>query len=157
MTLEHLWIVLVGLAAGVVFGLVIARRPVHGGIAGAVMALVVAFGFVRGPSRVKGVESEDAFQEMVLDAARPVLVQFYSDKCLPCKRFAVTVDKLADDYKDKIDVVGVDVLALPAIAARYEVRAIPYVILFADGQPARGLLGNLPTAVYREAIESVLP
>ena len=53
--------------------------------------------------------NEQQFEEKVLKADKPVLVDFYSDTCIPCKRMAGVLGEIEDDYEGKIDVVKVNV------------------------------------------------
>ena len=96
--------------------------------------------------------SDGQFEQEVLKALTPVLVDFWAVWCGPCKALAPTVEQLAGDYNGKIKFCKVDVDHNPEIAARFGIRSIPTLILFKNGQSAGQLVGN----VSRNAIEGLL-
>src|SRR5690554_1244447 len=90
---------------------------------------------------------QDDFDRTVLGAGVPVLVDFYADWCAPCKMVAPLMDELAHGHIGKMLVVKVDTDAAPAIAERYEIRSIPTVILFQEGDEVERSLGFEPERV----------
>ena len=86
--------------------------------------------------------SKDNFAAEVLKSELPVLVEFYSDSCIPCKQMSPILGDIEDDYEDKLKVVKVNVNFDAELAERYSVMASPTILLFKDGQEverARGL------------------
>jgi thioredoxin 1 len=77
---------------------------------------------------------EDNFDREVMEADRPVLVDFGGAWCGPCKQLAPIVEKLATDHAEKVKVVTVDVDDSPKIAQRFGVRGVPTVIAIAGGK-----------------------
>jgi thioredoxin 1 len=75
------------------------------------------------------------------------LVDFWAEWCGPCKALAPTIDKIADDYKNKVTVAKVDIDANPGIPAKFGIRGIPTVILFKDGQQVDLFVGNNPQKI----------
>lgn len=75
------------------------------------------------------------------------LVDFWAEWCGPCKALAPTIEKLAEDYKDKVKVAKVDIDANPTIPAKFGIRGIPTVMLFKDGQQVDLFVGNNPQKV----------
>ncbi len=143
--------------------------PWRGAIYGAVMggllsSLVGGYGGAEkvdpaiqeaGRSEVVHVTDGVDFQENVLDATQPVLVDMYSDRCPPCRALAPVIDKLAYEFRGKATVAKLDVDALPQIAERYEVRAIPTVLIMKDGKVVQRLVGLKSSDVYADALNAL--
>lgn len=91
--------------------------------------------------------AEEDFDATVLGATVPVLVDFYADWCGPCKMVAPLVDEIAHDHIGKILVAKVDTDRAPEVSARFEIRSIPTLILFKDGQEVERSLGFEPERV----------
>lgn len=81
------------------------------------------------------------FDAEVLSASAPVLVDFWAEWCMPCKILGPTIDELADSYHGKALVGKVDIDANQEIAMKFGISAIPTVIIFKDGQPAKKFVG----------------
>jgi thioredoxin 1 len=96
------------------------------------------------------------FDEAVLAAPRPVLVDFGAEWCGPCVAVAPVIRSLALEYADRLTVATVDVDTDPQLAARYGVRSLPTVMLLADGEIRRVLVGARSGQEYRAAIDGVL-
>ena len=95
------------------------------------------------PLKVK----QDDFDDTVLKASVPVLVDFYADWCGPCKMVAPLVDELAHEHLGKILVVKVDTDLAPEVAAKYDIRSIPTLIIFRDGVEVGRSMGFEPERV----------
>ena len=78
--------------------------------------------------------NEENFEEKVLKADRPVLVDFYSDTCIPCKQMAGILGDIEDENEDAIYIYKVNVNYDKDLAARYKVMAAPTVIAFVNGE-----------------------
>jgi len=76
----------------------------------------------------------DSFDQDVLQSDVPVLVDFWAEWCGPCRMIAPTVDSFADEYAGKVKVGKVNVDEHSSIAARYNVRGIPTLLLFKGGK-----------------------
>lgn len=87
------------------------------------------------------------FEQTVLEASVPVLVDFYADWCAPCKMVAPLMDEVAHQNAGRVLVAKVDTDAAPDIAMRYEIRSIPTIILFRDGEETERSLGLEPERV----------
>ena len=73
---------------------------------------------------------------------KPVLIDFYSDSCLPCKQLSPILGDIEDDYEEKIYVYKVNVNYEEDLAAEYRVMSAPTLVLFQNGEekgPKRGL------------------
>ena len=87
------------------------------------------------------IETEADFESKVINAGRPVLVDFYADWCTPCKALAPVIEELAGELSGKVDVFKVDVDKIQSVAAKYGIQSIPTVILFNGGEPASTFVG----------------
>jgi thioredoxin 1 len=100
--------------------------------------------------------SDSSFDEMVLRASEPVLVDFWAEWCGPCKMIAPFLDELATDMEGKVTVAKVNIDENPQIPRKYGVRGIPTMMLFKGGQVAATKIGALPKSKLYEWVESVL-
>lgn len=71
----------------------------------------------------------------VLGADKPVLVDFWAEWCPPCKAMDPILDQLSVELADKVKIVKLDVDSNPSTTVRYNVRAMPTLIVFKDGEP----------------------
>ena len=84
------------------------------------------------------------FDTKVLQADKPVLVDFFATWCGPCKRLAPVIDELSDELAGKVDVCKVDIDQSPDIAARYKVSSVPTIMLFEGGALKNKTVGAVP-------------
>jgi thioredoxin 1 len=89
--------------------------------------------------------TEATFDELVVKADRPVIVDFWAAWCGPCKLVAPELEKLAEKYDGVIDVVKVDVDANPGLSRTFNIMSIPTIAFFPGGgkQPI-GVVGFQP-------------
>lgn len=87
--------------------------------------------------------SDTTFDQEVLKATEPVLVDFFADWCGPCKAMAPALDLYAKEMEGKVKVVKVDVDASPGVTQRYGISAMPTLIIFKGGEIAAQHTGAL--------------
>jgi thioredoxin 1 len=87
--------------------------------------------------------NDDNFESEVLNAEKPVLVDFYADWCGPCKMLAPVLEEIAHEYADKVKITKVNVDQSPDTAQKYGVRGIPTLILFKNGNAEATKVGAL--------------
>ena len=87
--------------------------------------------------------TDQDFQEKVLDSDKPVLVDFWAEWCGPCKAIAPMLSELAEEYRDKVTIVKLNVDENPKTSQRFNVRSIPTLILFKNGQVEGQKVGAL--------------
>ncbi|MFA5900325.1 MAG: thioredoxin [Hyphomicrobium sp.] len=86
--------------------------------------------------------SDATFEQIVLQSAQPVLVDFWTEWCSPCKAMAPALDQVAEEMKGKVKIVKVDIEKNPIARETYGVRTIPTLILFRDGKPVARQVGG---------------
>ncbi len=78
--------------------------------------------------------SDATFEAEVLKSTQPVVVDFHATWCGPCIAMAPALNQLADELKDKVKVVKIDVDANPKVTAKYGIRAMPTLLVFKGGE-----------------------
>jgi thioredoxin 1 len=99
--------------------------------------------------------TDQNFEQEVLKSPTPVLVDFWAEWCMPCKMLTPTIEKLAKDYTGKIKVGKVDTDSNRDISIKYQISAIPTVILFKNGQVHQKFVGLKPEREFKEALDGV--
>src|SRR5919206_3760053 len=92
-----------------------------------------------------------SFESDVLQAEKPVIVDFWAEWCGPCHMVAPVLDEIADEHADELRVVKVNIDEEPELARRYGVMSIPTIVLFKDGEPAAAAIGAQPKASLEKA------
>ena len=96
--------------------------------------------------------SDSSFEKEVLQAAQPVLVDFWAAWCAPCRMLEPTVDAVAEKYAANARVVKVNVDENPSISQRYGIKGIPTLILFKGGKEEERVVG----ATSKDAISRMI-
>ena len=87
--------------------------------------------------------SDAAFDRDVLKSDKPVLVDFWAEWCGPCRQIGPLVDEIAQERRDSLRVVKLNVDEAPGIAQKFGVRGIPTLLLFKDGSVVAQKIGAL--------------
>lgn len=81
------------------------------------------------------------FEAEVVQSSTPVLVDFWAEWCMPCRMLTPTIDAVAAEFAGKVKVGKIDTDANRNVAMRFQINAIPTVILFKDGQVRKKFVG----------------
>ena len=93
------------------------------------------------------------FEEEVLKSDKPVVVDYWAEWCGPCKQLSPVVDELANDLKDSVKIVKVNIDEAPEAPTKYGVRGVPTLMIFKDGQVVDTRVGGMPKSQLQEWIE----
>ncbi len=99
--------------------------------------------------------TDATFDDDVLRASRPVVVDFWAPWCGPCRAVTPVLERLAAET-DRVDFVSIDIDASPRAASRYDVLSLPTVMLFHGGAPQETIIGARPESHFRKAFAAYL-
>jgi thioredoxin 1 len=92
------------------------------------------------------------FQNEVIDAKEPVLIDFFANWCVPCKMLSPVIDELAQEMPS-VKVVKVNVDEEPELAQKFQVMSIPTLVVMKDGKMVNKTIGVRPKDEIREMLE----
>ncbi|MFA9476701.1 thioredoxin [Phycisphaerales bacterium AB-hyl4] len=95
------------------------------------------------------------FEAEVVNSDTPVLVDFWAEWCMPCRMLAPTIDELASEYDGKVKVGKLDTDANRDVSMKYNISAIPTVILFKGGEVVHKFVGVTPKQEFKGELDKV--
>ena len=98
--------------------------------------------------------SDENFENNVLEADGPVLVDFWAEWCGPCKMISPALEEIAENLSNELTVVKLNIDDNPSTPAKFGVRGIPTLMIFKDGDVAATKVGALPKGQLEEWIKS---
>jgi len=100
--------------------------------------------------------TDSNFDQVVLKADKPVVVDFSADWCGPCKRLHPVIEKIADAYADRAVVVHLDVDNAQRTAQQFRIMSVPTVLFFKDGEAVDQSVGLVPETVITGKIDALI-
>jgi thioredoxin 1 len=100
--------------------------------------------------------NNDNFEDEVLKCSLPVAVDFWAPWCGPCRMIAPITEKLAEEYEGRLKFCKLNMDENPQTASKYQVRSIPQILFFKDGEVVDEITGLVPESVLRSKTKSVL-
>ncbi len=96
------------------------------------------------------------FDDNVLGAEKPVLVDFWAEWCQPCKMLSATIDEVADAYEGKASIGKIDIDHNKEVAMKFNISAIPTVLIFKGGEVAKQFVGLVRKEDIVEAMDALV-
>ncbi|WOH04741.1 hypothetical protein DCAR_0624153 [Daucus carota subsp. sativus] len=108
------------------------------------------------PLELTTVVTGNSWEKSVLNSKVPVLVEFYASWCGPCAMVHRVIDEIATEYAGRIDCFVLHADNELQIANEYDIKAVPVVMLFKNGEKCETVVGTMPKEFYVAAVERVL-
>jgi thioredoxin 1 len=100
--------------------------------------------------------NQDNFKDGILNSDKPSMVDFYAEWCGPCKAIAPVISNLEEEYNGKVNVVKIDVDSNPQLAIDYDIRSVPTLLFFKNGNVVNTIKGAVPKQKLQEALNSLV-
>ena len=96
------------------------------------------------------------FEELVVNADKPVIVDFWAEWCGPCRMVGPIINEIGEEFADQAIVGKLDVDSNPGVAAKYGIRNIPTVLYFKGGEVKDKQVGASPKSTFVNKLETLL-
>jgi len=99
--------------------------------------------------------TDPEFQPFIAEAQLPVMVDFYSPTCGPCKAIAPVITNISRDYLGKVIIAKLDTSSNPGTAMHYKIRGVPSLLFFKNGQVVDQIVGAPPEPQLRQKLDAM--
>lgn len=140
-------------------------NPIRGMMVGALLGAMFSFSVsptvsVRAQQgenqTVVHIDTVEDFQDLVLQSNQPVLVDFYSNACPPCRKLAPVMNQLANEFEGRAIVAKVNVNRVSELATQHRIQSIPAVLFYENGKESKRIIGYNHHAVYAKQLEMMI-
>jgi len=100
--------------------------------------------------------TDSNFQEMVINAGQPAMIDFWAEWCGPCRMLTPVVKELSEEYAGRVVVGKVDVDSNPGISMKYGIRNIPTLLFFKNGEVVDKQVGVVPKGALVSKLDKLL-
>ena len=100
--------------------------------------------------------TDTSFATEVVKADKPVLVDYWADWCMPCRQLTPVIEELAEQYKDLVKFVSIDTNENTVVAANQDIRSLPTVQIFVNGEVVNSIVGAVSKIKLRQALDNVI-
>lgn len=97
--------------------------------------------------------TNDTFEQLVLKASKPVVVDFWASWCGPCRMVAPIMEELADEFGDIVQIAKVNVDEQGELAAQFRIMSIPSILVFKNGEVVEKIVGARAKEEFAELIQ----
>ena len=105
---------------------------------------------------MENILTDSDFETKINTADKPILVDFFATWCGPCSVLSPILEKLSEDFKDRVIFVKADLDNVSATAQKFNVEKIPTIILFKNGKPINSFVGLVPEPAIKEWLENII-
>lgn len=100
--------------------------------------------------------NSESFEKEVLDSETPVLADFYSDSCIPCKRLSPALAELEEEFESRLKIAKININFDSELAEKYDVQSVPTLVLFDNGEEIERIKGLVRKDDIKEVIEPLI-